>query len=210
MDEQGAKDHFQTDESGKKIHTVGAIALHSPSIENLEPEEHLVTVIKKHFIGLIGIYLELAVGIMAILAMIYFAIFGFFNDGSTSSKGLAVAATIFIIALLVIFMMAAIYVYRKSQLLVTNKGVVQILQYAPFNKKISRLSMANVEDVNVEQRGVLASIFNYGTLTIQTAGQEDNFIFSMCPKPDFYADQIIETRQQYVRVYGERHRERET
>lgn len=189
----------------EELHAVGALAIHHADLESMEADEHLVTVIKKHPIGLVAIYLELAVGVIAVLAMVYLVIFNLFNDGTATSKGLAVASTLFIVALLAIFMFSAIYVYRKSQLLVTNKGVVQIIQYAPFNRKISRLSMANVEDVNVEQRGVLASMLDYGTLTIQTAGQEDNFVFGMCPKPDHYANQIIETRQQYVRTYGETH-----
>lgn len=205
MDDQGESRRVRLANKLRGVQTVGAIAIHNSKLEDLEPDEKLVTVIRKHFIGLVGIYLELAVAIIAVLAMVYFAIYGLFNDGSTSSIGLAAAGTIFIVALLFTFMLAGVYVYRKSQLIVTNKGVVQVLQYAPFNKKISRLSMANVEDVNVEQRGVLASMFNYGTLTIQTAGQEDNFIFTMCPRPDYFANQIIETRQQYVRIFGDQH-----
>jgi uncharacterized membrane protein YdbT with pleckstrin-like domain len=75
------------------------------------------------------------------------------------------------------------------------------MQKTLFNRKVSRLSMSNVEDVNEEQRGIIASIFNYGTLTVQTAGTEDNFIFTMCPNPAQLADKIIEARQAYAKSH---------
>jgi hypothetical protein len=48
-------------------------------------------------------------------------------------------------------------------------------------------------------------MFNYGTLEIQTAGTEDNFVFPFCPTPNKYADQIIEARQNYARSLEEEH-----
>jgi hypothetical protein len=63
--------------------------------------------------------------------------------------------------------------------------------------------MSNVEDVNEEQRGVLASIFNYGTLTVETAGARENFVFTLCPNPAGLADRIIEARQAYAKSVQE-------
>lgn len=62
--------------------------------------------------------------------------------------------------------------------------------------------MSNVEDVNVEQRGIAAHLFNYGTLTVQTAGEEDNFVFSQCPNANIHAEQILEARQAYARQHS--------
>ena len=77
------------------------------------------------------------------------------------------------------------------------------MQKTLFNRKVSRLSMSNVEDVNEEQRGIISSLFNYGTLTVQTAGTEDNFVFTLCPDPTKLADKIIEARQAYARSLEE-------
>jgi guanylate kinase len=63
--------------------------------------------------------------------------------------------------------------------------------------------MSNVEDVSEEQRGILASIFSYGTLTVQTAGEMENFIFTLCPNPAALADRIIEARQAYAQSVQE-------
>jgi hypothetical protein len=77
--------------------------------------------------------------------------------------------------------------------------LAQITQRSLVNRKISQLSLANVEDSHAEQRGILPTIFNYGTLTIQTAGEMENFIFTLCPNPTKYAEEILEAHQNYAR-----------
>jgi hypothetical protein len=44
----------------------------------------------------------------------------------------------------------------------------------------------------------LQTIFNYGTLTVETAGEMRNFVFPYCPNPNKYADQILDARQAYA------------
>jgi hypothetical protein len=61
--------------------------------------------------------------------------------------------------------------------------------------------MSNVEDVNVQENGFLPTILNFGTLTVETAGEEDNFIFPMCPSPNHYAEIILEARQKYAETH---------
>jgi uncharacterized membrane protein YdbT with pleckstrin-like domain len=102
------------------------------------------------------------------------------------------------IALLFFVLFIATYIYRQSMLLVTDMNLVQILQKGLFVRKVSRLSMSNVEDVTAEQKGILPTIFNYGTLTVQTAGEMENFVFPYCPNPNKYADRILDARQAFV------------
>jgi uncharacterized membrane protein YdbT with pleckstrin-like domain len=176
----------------------------------LEPGECILTVVHRSLIGLVGIYL------VAILAVA--AIFGLFitlspDTFDTSSQTISPALSAIIILgaiLLVLILFTATYVYRQSRLLVTDKSLVQVIQKTLFIRKVSRLSMSNVEDVNEEQRGILASLFGYGTLTVQTAGTEDNFIFTLCPSPARLADRIIEARQAYAKSLEEETAHRNT
>ncbi len=169
----------------------------------LEPGETVLTVVRRSIIGLVGIY---AVAIVAVAAIVTLAVVlspGTFKTSSTTISSSLTAVIAIAALLLALILFTATYVYRQSRLLVTDKSLVQILQKTLFIRKVSRLSMSNVEDVNEEQRGVLANIFGYGTLTVQTAGTEDNFIFSLCPNPARLADRIIEARQVYARAVEE-------
>lgn len=164
-----------------------------PYAELLVPGEHIVLTVKRHIIGLIIIYLEALVGVSAILALLFFVAPDILSDGGWVS-----AIIFFGIVILVIFLFVATYVYRQNRLLVTDKNLIQINQISLFIRKIARLSMSNVEDVSADQRGILATIFNYGTLLIQTAGERPNFEFKYCPTPNHYADIVLEARQAYA------------
>lgn len=170
----------------------------------LEPGECVLTVVYRSAVGLIGIYLVSFVAVAAIIGL-FITISPDTFDTSSDSISPALSA-IFVLgaALLVLILFTATYIYRQSRLLVTDRSLVQIVQKTLFIRRVSRLSMSNVEDVNEEQRGILASIFNYGTLTVQTAGTEDNFIFTLCPNPTGLADRIIEARQNYAKSLEEK------
>jgi uncharacterized membrane protein YdbT with pleckstrin-like domain len=171
----------------------------------LEPGEEILTVVRRSFIGLLGIYLVATLAIAAIVGLVIALSPGTFDTSSPEISASLSAMIVVAAILLVLILFTATYVYKQSRLLITNKSLVQIIQKTLFNRKVSRLSMSNVEDVNEEQRGILANLFNYGTLTVQTAGTEDNFIFSLCPNPARLADQIIEARQAYAQSIEEEH-----
>lgn len=163
----------------------------------IENNDRVLAVVRKHWIGIAGMC------ILAVVAAITAVVLGVFviPDLKLSSEALRLATAGAIIAgiFMVVIFYVVIYVYEQSKLTLTDRSIVQMVQKGLFNRKTSRLSMSNVEDVNVEQRGLAAHIFNYGTLTVQTAGEEDNFVFSQCPNANVYAEQILEARQAYAR-----------
>ena len=164
----------------------------------LEPGENILTVVHRSVIGLVGIYLVAIVAVAAIFGLLLALSPGTFDTSSPTISGSLSAIIVLGAVLLVLILFTATYVYRQSRLLITDKSLVQIMQKTLFSRKVSRLSMSNVEDVNEEQRGIISSIFNYGTMTVQTAGTEDNFVFTLCPNPTKLADRIIEARQAYA------------
>lgn len=166
--------------------------------EYIETGEHLVTIVHRHLIGIVGIYLGTLVAVLAVLFLGGFIMPGLFDNISSDGYSLLIALSLLGVGVLALVLFVATYVYRQSKLLVTDKSLVQIIQQGLFTRKVSRLSMSNVEDVHAEHRGILSTIFDYGILTIQTAGERENFIFNWCPNPDKYADRIIEARQAYA------------
>jgi uncharacterized membrane protein YdbT with pleckstrin-like domain len=161
----------------------------------LLPGEVVVAVIRKHIIGLILIYLAVLAAAAVIVAFIILVAQGIILNSNNLANFTLLG--IFAIALLAFVLFIATYVYRQSRIIVTNRSLIQILQKGLFVRKISRLSFADVEDVTAEVRGILQSLFNYGTLQIETAGERPNFVFTYCPKPNFYAEQILTARQQF-------------
>jgi len=193
---------MQTDNSEEKRPPATPPPLHglskSADADMLESGENIITIVQRSVIGLIGIYMIAIVAAAAIFSLVIVLSPDTFNTDSPEISPMLSAIIVVGAVLLVLILFTATYIYRQSRLLITDRSLVQILQKSLFIRKISRLSMADVEDVSTEQRGILASIFGYGTLTVQTAGEMDNFIFTYCPLPQKYADQIIEARQKFI------------
>jgi uncharacterized membrane protein YdbT with pleckstrin-like domain len=170
----------------------------NPEADMLEAGESVITVVHRSVIGLVGIYLVAIAAVLAIFGLIIAISPDSFNTDSATISPMLSGIIILGAILLVLILFTATYIYRQSRLLITDRSLVQILQKSLFIRKVSRLSMQDVEDVSAEHRGILASIFGYGTLTVQTAGERENFVFTLCPMPQKYADQIIEARQKFL------------
>ncbi|MBX4201873.1 PH domain-containing protein [Candidatus Saccharibacteria bacterium] len=169
----------------------------------LEPGENVVTIVHRSLIGLIGIYLVAIVAIVALFVLVITVAPDTFDTTSDTISPMLTAIMALGATLLVLILFVATYIYRQSRLMLTDRSLVQVNQKSLFIRKVSRLSYSNVEDVSSEQRGILASIFSYGTLMVQTAGERDNFNFTLCPNPNQLADRIIEERQKYAQALQE-------
>jgi len=161
----------------------------------LKPGEQMLFTVRRHLIGIVAIYLQILAAVLAILVIGYVAAPTLFDSLSADSYRLLLAGIILILALLIFILLIATYVYRLSMLIVTDQSLIQVIQSGLFARRVSRFTMEDVEDVTAEQKGIFATIFNYGTLTVQTAGTQDNFMFSYCPDPNTYAHRILVASQ---------------
>lgn len=173
----------------------------SATVERMLDEgEKVMYVLKRHPIGLVIMYVQAIVGVLAVALLFFLVGPEFAGEIPDDVKVLLSGIALFGLGLLVLIMIVATYIYKLSQITITNKEVVQVLQRGLFSRKVSRLDLSNVEDVTADQHGILQSIFNYGTLTIQTAGELENFIFPYCPHPNTYADEILDARQEHSKL----------
>lgn len=164
----------------------------------LEDDERVLLIIHKSIIVLIGLYLEIIAGVAALTGLVAVLAPGLFNDlTSRSSNSLLAIASLFT-TLVILILILVTYIYLQNKLLITDRSLIQITQRGPFSHKAARLSFSNVEDVSANQSGLLATLFNYGTLLVQTAGTLDNFQFTYCPNPNRDAHEILEAREAYA------------
>jgi uncharacterized membrane protein YdbT with pleckstrin-like domain len=165
----------------------------------IDPKEYIIAHIKKHSAGIVLIFIEFGLGIIALLSLFYTVIPDFAQNISGTGYRYLLSGIIFTVAIMIMVLYVSSYIYKQNSLIITNESVIQIGQRSLFSRKASRVSMSNVEDVSADQRGILSSMFGYGTLAIKTAGSDarSNFKFTYCPKPEYYSNLIMETRQDY-------------
>ena len=151
----------------------------------LDPQEKLICVIRRHIVGLVSVYLTgFFIAIMVLLGSMLFAIWIDRQPdlGQGGSIGLiATVLGIVLSALVLFFTYVAGYVFRNSVIIVTTDKIAQVIYRNLIDRKISQLALGDLQDTTVEQKGVLARLFKYGTLIIETAGEQNNFIFTFTP-----------------------------
>ena len=75
---------------------------------------------------------------------------------------------------------------------VTNERIIDVDQEGVFSKKIGELELHKVQDVLAESHGILATMFGYGRIKVETAGSHTEFAFDGIPKPYNVAKHILE------------------
>ena len=172
-------------------------------MERVDSDEIKIAEVRKHVFGIIAVYAQSAVGMMVAIALAYFLLPIIMGDEesafliATVFSVLAVGGAFFVI-------MVASYIYRQNRIIITDRNITQVLQYGLFSRKVSQLNMANVEDVTARQHGFMQSSFNFGTLTIETAGEQSNFTFDFCPNAGYYAKIILDSRE---KMLGQMHKD---
>jgi uncharacterized membrane protein YdbT with pleckstrin-like domain len=162
----------------------------------MQPGERMICEIKRHPIGLFIIYAAclIAVGASAVLAFGLAPSIDSSGDGSSvGTLGLIVLAVVTVISSL--YSLVATIVYWGNKWIITSDSITQVAQTGLFHTNASQLSLGNLEDITVEQNGLLTHIFNYGVLRAETAGERSKFMFIYCPDPNHYAQQVLAARE---------------
>lgn len=156
-------------------------------------------IIRRHPFGLAALYLSVIVGLGGGLALIFFLINSVLTEDTRPQADHWLIAFGGIAAIFLVFVLViATAVYRANRWVVTDDSISQVLQKSLFSRQTSELSMANIEDVTAEQRGLLATLFNFGTLKVETAGELPYFHFIYCPRPNAYAQVILHARERFI------------
>jgi len=102
------------------------------------------------------------------------------------------------------FILEAFLTWYFNVYIITDERVIDIDFYNLIYKEISDAEIENIEDVTVVQGGVLATIFNYGSVEIQTAAEKPQFEFANVPNPAVVARvlQVLQLEEKQEELEG--------
>lgn len=173
-----------------------------------DKEEQLICEIRKHVMGLIFIYF-IGIMILIVISSIFGVIFseGFNNTAnsmgiSATAKSLIIVGGVIFVFFIVVAMTIQAILYTNNVIYITSEKIAQVLYISLFNRKISQLSIGDVQDVTVTQKGILAHMFNFGTLVIETAGEQQNYTFSYIPNPYVHSKLIVGAHERNLVEFG--------
>lgn len=176
------------------------------SLIEFDDEEELIFEIRKHPFGLflteaLGFLIAALIGLIPVL--IAFNIDSFVvGEVSPAIQSLLIVTGVILALLAIGATFISAIIYSNNVIYVTTEKIAQVLYVSLFNRKMSQLSIGDVQDVTVTQKGIFPRMFNYGTLVIETAGEQQNYTFTYVPKPYESARQIVGAHENNLKMYG--------
>lgn len=89
--------------------------------------------------------------------------------------------------------------YYLDVWIVTNERIVNIEQKGLFNRHISELRFSKVQDVTSSANGLIATVLNFGDVYVQTAAEQERFVFRQVGDPFAVKDEVMRLSRQAIR-----------
>lgn len=157
------------------------------AFQEQEEGEEIVLLVRRHFVTNVP-WIALAILLAILPVFLPFAAATFpFPDLSSSTVFLLLTFYYLFIFGFVLLNFTLWYFHIG---LVTTIRLVDIDLAGILYRQITATKHENVEDVTYTQIGFITSLFNFGTVHIQTAGNMLNFEFEQVPQPARVADVI--------------------
>ena len=163
----------------------------------MEDDEHIVLVVRKSKAAMLKpIFYAISVFLLAALAL-YFVVHSVDNK---SDLFLAATAALLVLLMLAFNMLLEVFVkWFYTIHIITDERVVDVDFVNMLYHKYSEAQLEHIEDVSHKVSGLLGSIFDFGTVYIQTAGARPEIAFEDIPRPRDAQDilhDLIELKQE--------------
>lgn len=88
--------------------------------------------------------------------------------------------------------------YYLQMLIITNLRVIYLDQTLYFNRNRDSLDLHEIQDVVLNQEGIMKTFLNYGEVTITLSSAHASKTFTCVPNPEYYFRKINKTKRQYI------------
>ncbi len=148
--------------------------------------EKIIRVVRKHWFVLLGDIVML-IFFVAIPVVALFAFHFLPFDSILRFEGSqAAASTFFFFAWIFIVWMIGWNMwtdYYLDVLIVTDSRIFDIEQHGLFRRTSSSFRIDKIQNVSVEQKGIIQTLLDFGTLRLETAGEREDFIAHFIASP---------------------------
>lgn len=98
--------------------------------------------------------------------------------------------------IVMLFLLTGYVDYILDVWLVTTERIVNIEQQGLFGRVSAEKKLYRIQDVTAEVKGLLPTLLNFGDVYVQTAGEQQRFIFKQVPRAREVAEKIIDLMEQ--------------
>ncbi len=166
----------------------------------VEQGEEIKMIVRRHWFVLVG-DLFILVFMVALPGLVLFGNEFVHIDRLVGFDGAPFySALFFLFVWLTIIWMIGWYMwmsYYLDVLIITDRRIFDIEQDGFFKRRSGSFRIDRIQDISVDVRGVIQTMLDFGTITIETAGERENFEAAYIAKP-YDVKKFISTLQDTV------------
>ncbi len=170
--------------------------------ESQLPDEKVVLLIRRHFLAILPFVVTASLFYMLGFLLIFVV------PLVIPSLVTGFAYNVYILAVSLLFFFNTALLFHNWTLhylhvaILTDDHFVEIAQSGLFSRKVSQLSLDKIQDVSADQKGMVNTMFNLGTVDLQTAGDMPNFVIELVPDPNGIAQKVMQIEEEYSERTG--------
>lgn len=178
--------------------------LHLNHLPGSDLKEHEIHLLRRHPITLLPL-LIVTILLLTLPPAGYF----FGRVIQPDLLGDSTSLTLYIIGASIFFLFGWMFIFQHfieywlDMLIVTDKRILDIDQSGLFGRTVSELRLYRTQDVTAEVKGFWNTMFDYGDIYIQTAGEIERFHFQDVPHPNKLSKMILELAEEDRRQHLE-------
>jgi len=162
-----------------------------------KPDEKVLLILHRHWFDILSQFILIFFLILIFFGSfgLYFVSFNFSNNPNYRNLLLFGQNSFFLFIWLAFFVIWIDYYFDVW--IVTNRRIVNIEQNGLFNRKTSELELEKIQDVTTDVKGIIPTFFNYGDIQVQTAGEQEKFLFHNIANPYQVKDLIMNLQKKF-------------
>jgi len=169
-------------------------------------EEEIVIFARRHWVSYLG-QIVLSIIVIFVPIIIWFVsrmMHIHVYQGDLRNVIVIIVSVYYLVA--ITFTFATWISYYYDIYIVTKDTIVDITQVGFFGRKISQLSLLRVQDVTSSIKGILPTLFAYGDVLVETAGERsETFLLAAVANPQEFSAKILALHNQLIEKEGRHH-----
>jgi hypothetical protein len=143
---------------------------------HLQENEEVLIVLHRHWFVLVREFASVI--FLIILGVIVFSVHDMYYSFLRADFIAPLAVFLLTLYLLTVLALSfAIWInYRLDVWIVTTRRIIDVEQRSLFNREISEFLIGRVQDVTTEVPNMVATLLDFGNITLQTAGHKNFYV----------------------------------
>jgi len=187
----------QTSLASTKMHIFTAFATRPSHLrfENQEKDETVILFLRQHLITLVP-WIGIGVLLFVTPTILFPLLLKLISSSIQIPVGYVIVGTIFWYVGSIGLVFSKFLYWFFNIFIVTDERIIDIDFINLLYKDVAETQLSRVQDISYQTRGIFATMFDFGDVTIQTAGEVPNFAFEVVPKPS----QVVDIISDYAKL----------